>query len=455
MNSIIAFLANKTGAARHTVYWPYLVVILGFLLCFIRFPGEWNWDTYHQQAQALSGLYRDWHPPAFSAFWRLVNRITGMQGAGSGTLYIAHALMLWGGLALLARSGREFFCSFTRGTRWRFYLFLAILLSFGIFEMMTISRFVMKDTAMTSSYVFAVGILCNFPQRTIFKIPAGMFCMLLLFYGTAVRYNAIFAVMPLLLLLITKYRPQLKYKWLIPISMLLWVVLLLSIHAFNNVFLKAEKEHPLQEIFYGDIWRLNYDTHTFDVPPPVKGIGWEPLTEDIFFRFYNREEVYIRPAFKYINAYYQDSPIAFVRDFSGAEDDFILLFKVWISKIKKHPLKYAAIHRKIFTDMLFRYYFMGIPGAWYLVFGLATVGILIVQLVKKHRINNLTPYCVTISGLLYVLPYMIFIPDVQRRYLFWFFFASLFGVVWFAWSMYTRHVGKHFSEGHCCPAKGQ
>ena len=439
--------------ARQAALWPYFVVIAGFLLCFIRFPGEWNADTHSQHAQMLSGLYADWHPPVFAAFWRVVNTawstVTGIQVTGSGVLYIVHALMLWGGLALLVRAGRDFFLSFTGTVRWQFCLVLGALLFFGVSEMVPMPRFIFKDTAMMAAYILALGILCNFPETRVPKIIAALFCLLLFFYGTAVRHNAIFAVLPLLFILVAKYNPRSTWKLLTLSTLFLWGILLLSIHGINYGVLKAEKQHSMQEIFYADIWRLNFRTKTFDLPPPVKGVGWEPLTEESFFRFYDRVP-YVKAAFRFINAYHRDAPIAIFRDFSGAQDDYKLLFRAWLDKILKHPAAYIETRQRMFLRMLSQYSFMGFNGRWYLVFAVAVLGVLTARLVRKQMLGDITPYCVTLSGLLYVLPYLVFLTDIQRRYLFWFFFASLFGAIWFAGVTYMKRriQSNSLSESH-------
>jgi len=490
MQSSRFFVKIISVTPRQAAVWPYLFVVAGFAVCFQDFPGIWGPDLHAMHTQMLSGQYFDWHPPVLVAFWGLMNTawntMTGMTVTGSEVLYVVHAMMLWGGLAFLARSGRGFFVDFIGTSRWRFCL-VGILLSVVLVEMVVIIRYPQKDVAMMASYVLAVGILCNFPKRTVWKVLVGACCMLLIFYGTAVRYNAIFSALPLLFLLAAKYRsrpaqlPQFSQSpppeliqstrssrtWPpVVFSLLLWGLLLAGIQGMNDGVLKATKQHSMQEIFYGDIWRLNYATQTFDLPPPVKGVGWAPLTEDVFFRLY-RERPYIKQAFQDINDYYLQSDsypdilssgqgvavyhvmyrpdslgVRYCRDFTGAEDDYRQLVMAWKSKVLKHPLPYMKYKANSFASLLFDFSFMGVNGAWYFAFTAGVFCVWAVRRMKKWALGDITPWCVTLSGLLYVLPYLIFLPDISRRYLYWFYVASLFGAVWFAGAAWMKHAAQ-------------
>ncbi|MCL2701741.1 MAG: hypothetical protein FWE88_08625 [Phycisphaerae bacterium] len=461
MNAIAA--PDNPVPSRRAAWWPYLFVAAGFLWCFTHFPGAWYPDTEAQHEQMLSGQYRDWHPPVFAAFWGLVNTAwntaTGMEITGSEVLYVVHAVMLWGGLALLVHAGRGFFGRlYVDPARWRLW-FVGALLFLALFEMTDITRDVLKDTAMFASYVLAVGVLCNFPRRMVWKLLAGAFCMLLLFYGTAVRHNAVFAVLPLLYLLAANYAPSPSHStspkcsqpssrsawpWrLMGASLLLWGLLLLGIYGMNYGVLKSARQNSMQEIYYGDIWRLNYATQTFDLPPSPKGVGWEPLTEDVFFALY-QPRPFVKDAFAEINAHYNEPESRlrryYLQDFSGAEEEYRLLAQAWQSKVWQNPLLYIKLKGKLFGSLLRYMSFMELTGVWYLAFAVVVSGVWVVRLVARRPLGDVTPWCVTISGLLYVLPYLIFLTDIQRRYLIWFFFASLFGAVWFAGVAYVKYA---------------
>jgi hypothetical protein len=434
MTKILSYLKEETADARQAARWPFYALLVCLAALAIRFPGEWDSDTVEQHAQMLAGSYRDWHPPVFAAFWRLVNSawngLTGMRVTGSGVIYIVHAAMLWGGLALILRAARPFLLSFVGLPRWKPALFSGAILFFGLFEMVPMTRFVFKDTAMMAGYVPALGLMLNFPKSVPGKALVCPVCLLLLFYGTAVRHNAIFALMPMLALLLLRIRPGLRLRLLAAGLLAIWAALLFGVNQINYGLLKAEKQYPLQEIIFTDFWKLNYKTGTFDLPPLPAGRSWAPLTGDVFFRFYNEAPVYIQRSFTFINEYYAGQGGLVLRhDFSEDPRAFDELRSAWVDKIISQFGAYVGIHKRIFVDLLREYSFMGLTGALYFAAGLLLVASGLVLLIRKKG-GEPAPYLVALSGLLYVLPYAAAVPDIQRRYLFWFFFAVAFGLSW-------------------------
>lgn len=436
--------AVTSSQARH---WAFFVLLICFAATFIRFPGEWDNDTLNQHAQILSGQYLDWHPPVFAAFWgglnAIWNSLTGMLYNGSALIYLAHSIMLWGGLALLLRAARPFFLSFVGEKQVKLVAVLAFLLFFGLFEMVPMTRFIFKDTAMMAAYILSLGLMLNLPKRAAWRLLAVLFCILLLFYGTAVRHNSLFALLPLLLLLLLKALPGVRRLALFPACLAIWGGILIGIHFVNYEVLQAKKEYSMQEIFYLDFWKLNYATKTYDLPPLPAGQSWEPLSKDIFFRFYDDKRVYVNSSFKYIREYYggEDS-IRLRYDFSQEAGSFERLRAAWLDKIKKHPGAYFKIHKKIFMELMRSFSFMGLSGAWYMAAGLLIVisgAALLLR--KKMTGKDPTPYLVTLSGLFYVLPYLGAIPAIERRYLFWFFFGCFFGICWLAAQLFVKRRG--------------
>lgn len=433
---------RNTVNANQAQYWPRYVVLFCFLMTFIRFPGEWDNDTVSQHAQMLAGQYFDWHPPVFAAFWGLLNSIwnglTGMGYTGSAIIYLAHSTMLWGGLFLLVVAAKPFFASFIGKEHWKFLALLAGMAFFGLFEMVPMTRFIFKDTAMMAAYILSLGVMLNMPAHKFRRLLAALFCIILLFYGTGVRHNSIFALIPMLWLLVIKTGPGLRVRWLIPSVVMLWAGILLGVNGVNYGILKAKKEYSLQEIVYVDFWRLNYKTKSFDLPPLPEGQSWAPLERDIFFRFYNDKSVYINSSFKYIREYYggEDS-IRLRYDFGRDPGAFGRLTTAWVDKVKNNLGVYLDIHKKIFMELLRSFSFMGLNGAWYLAAGLLIV-LLGAARLFRGRSGDPTPYLVTLSGLFYIMPYLAAVPAIERRYLFWFYFSGFFGICWLAAQIYLK-----------------
>jgi hypothetical protein len=439
---------------RQTRLWPGCALLLCLAASLYRFPGISNVDTMSQRADMLSKEYHDWHPPIFAAFWGILNDIwnsvTGMQITGTEVLYMTFVFMFWGGAALILRRAKNFWASFAGGAQWKFFTALALFVFLGLFELVPMLRFVWKDTAMFAAYTLALGIILNFPspsKKLLWRIGALVTALLLLFYGTAVRHNAIFAVLPLLSLLLICFTGKRKFTFILPLTLVIWGIMLFSAHLITYRVLTTHKQYSLQEILYGDIWKLNYRSKTFDLPPPVNGRGWEPLDRDVFFAFFV-ETHHIVAAFHYINTYYRskgDLGVDVYRDFNGAEDDFGELQKAWFEKVKKHPSRYFNLRKRIMLDLLRNFSFMGQTGLIYFIFSILVTGVMLYKFVRKKKFADLVPYFVVASGLLYVLPYFFIAPDAVRRYLFWFYLASFYGVVWFANELRSKATeGKKF-----------
>lgn len=434
----------KRGVAtlRQAQFWPYYIVLICLVATFTFFPGVWDSDTVDQQHQIITGMYHDWHPPVFAAVWGLANKawnaLTGMAYTGSGVLYVLHSLMLWSGFALIIKVGLPYFRSFSGKAPWKFFALSGGMLLWGLMEMVPMSRFIFKDTAMLAAYILALGLMLNMPGRKKMRMLMSLACLLVLFYGTAVRHNSIFALIPLLVILFSKAFSSRRAMVIVPCSLLVWCIIAVGINYVNYTIIKAKKTYSIQEIFYGDIWRLNYKTKIFDLPPPVNGIDWSGLSEDVFFNFYDDKRVYVNSSMRFIERYYKGGVPYLNSDVQVSNDDIKLLFHSWLDKIKKHPAAYISTHKRIFVNMLREYTFFGIPGFWYFILAIVVVSIGLRKLIKKKTNTDPTPYLIALSGLFYVMPYFLFITDIQRRYLFWFIFASSISVAWIGAQFATK-----------------
>lgn len=448
----------RSGATtyRQTRLWPFYIIFICFAATLACFPGVGDSDTWDQQGQMLARAYNDWHPPVFAALWGVLNRawnaVSGMDYAGTGIIYLLHSLLLWGGLALLMKAASPYFRTFNGEARWKFSALAGGLLLWGLCEMVPMSRFVFKDTAMLAAYTLALGLMLNMPARRSLKVFMVMACLLLLFYGTAVRHNALFAMLPLLALLFCKTFPRRRLLVIVPCTLIVWGGILLGINYVNYTVLAAKKTYSIQEVFYGDIWRLNYKTKVFDLPPTAQGVYGEGLSEEVFFDFYDDKRVYVVSAMRFIDRYYEnyfDKDATRLNNGStGAEGDFELLFQAWIDKIKKHPAAYISTHKRLFVNLLREYTFFGLPGYWYFVLSVVIVLIGLLRLIKRKPDTDPAPYLITLSGLFYVLPYFMFIVDIQRRYLFWLIFASSIGIIWIG----GQFAAKRSGQAKCLPA---
>jgi len=153
-------------------------------------PGIAEYDSVEQYKQALSGVYLDWHPPAMARLWAALHPV----GPGTTPMFVLQILLYWMGLGLigaaLARSGR----------RWAGVAVLAV----GAMPLFAgWQAAVLKDTQMLGAMLAAFGILCwwRVGSRRM-PVPAIVAVVLLLLYAILVRANAVFAVVPLAVMLL-------------------------------------------------------------------------------------------------------------------------------------------------------------------------------------------------------------------------------------------------------------
>ena len=161
------------------------LLAVGHALLF--WPGIMTWDAIRQYGQALSGQYDDWHPPAMNWLWRRL----GVFGAGPGPMLVLQVALYWGGTALwmLAAYRR----GVGRGRWWR-------VATLGLVALSPIALVlvgtVLKDSLFAGALLLASGLLAVAPRSRVAKIAAA----LLLIAAATLRFNAVPACLPLLLL---------------------------------------------------------------------------------------------------------------------------------------------------------------------------------------------------------------------------------------------------------------
>jgi len=151
----------------------------------VGWPGIAQYDSVEQFRQVLSGHYDDWHPPAMARLWSLFHLV----GGGAGPMMAAQLLCYWVGLGLLAAALAQ------RGARLPAILILAIgaLPGFATWQWS-----VLKDVQMVAAMLAAVGTVGWWRLRGR-RVPwmAWTIAGVLLIYATLVRANALFATVPL------------------------------------------------------------------------------------------------------------------------------------------------------------------------------------------------------------------------------------------------------------------
>ena len=272
------------------------------------------YDSVSQYTQALDGRYDDWHPPVMARLWALLHKTVG--GAG-GPMLALQVGLYWFGFGLIA----EALAATGRGRAAVATLLLALsplLLGWQVA--------ILKDSQMLGALLAAAGIVAAFRLRGR-SIPSPLLIPLaiLLGYALMVRANAVFAVVPLVVLLAS--RPA---SWVgkAGATIVLTMVVLAGAPMINHRLLHAEssgveKAQPLFDLAaigvrdsVGSPFTAE-ELATIRTRHCVKPFFWDPLGDEAGC------EAQI--------ARLQAEP-------SGA------LYRVWLGAIAAHPLAYLA-HR--------------------------------------------------------------------------------------------------------------
>jgi len=159
--------------------------VLLLLQLALWWPGVAMVDTIGQYAQVLSGSYDDWHPPIMAKLWAVLHPLR----PSAVPMFVVQAAAYWFGLGLiasaLARAGRV-------RAGW-------VVIALGALPLFVAwQSVVLKDAQMLGAMLAAVGIVAwaRFGGRRL-STPALIAVAVLLGYAALVRTNAVFAVVPL------------------------------------------------------------------------------------------------------------------------------------------------------------------------------------------------------------------------------------------------------------------
>lgn len=172
---------NARSSHRATAMLCVIVGAAALIHLVATWPGMLVWDSIRQYGQALSGHYDDWHPPAMTWLWRQALRVR----AGPPPMLLLQVGLYWGGFGLLARAalynGRPLSAA---------AITIIALMPIWLVLVGTI----LKDSLMAGCLLMTSGLLA---ERDTIGWPRRSAIMLLLIAASALRFNAVAAVVPL------------------------------------------------------------------------------------------------------------------------------------------------------------------------------------------------------------------------------------------------------------------
>ncbi|WP_230481421.1 hypothetical protein [Sphingomonas sp. Leaf21] len=261
-----------TRALSHRLRIFVAALILFGLSVIVFAPGYVEYDSLGQYAQALSGQYDDWHPPVMARLWSVFGR------SGAMPMLVLQLAAWWLGLGALAMGIVD------RRPR----AALAILAVGLVPPWLGWQATVLKDAQMTGATLAAVGLVGWWRLRER-SVPRGGWAVvaLLLSYAALVRANAIFAIAPLVAMLVAE-----RWSRRIILTVVLTITTLALAPIVNHRLLAASpsgvaRSQALYDLA-GIAARVPYDPRLGLSPTEVAGIRakacvrpffWDPLGE--------------------------------------------------------------------------------------------------------------------------------------------------------------------------------
>lgn len=176
-----------------TVAGVTLLLLAGSLALF--WPGIAMYDSVGQFTQVLTGSYEDWHPPAMARMWSALHAAAGGTGE---PMFVAQMALYWAGFGLIA-------AALARQGQGRA---AAVVLAIGALPLfLGWQAVVLKDTHMLGAMLAACGVVAWWRlQAARMPVWAVVLVAALLAYATLVRANAVFATVPLAVMLFASPR---------------------------------------------------------------------------------------------------------------------------------------------------------------------------------------------------------------------------------------------------------
>jgi hypothetical protein len=240
------------------ILWWVLLISAFLAEIFVWWPGILRPDSIEQLSQAQAGSFSgDHHPPIMAMYWYLLHLLYPEPGL----MFFTHLSLLFGAVIFFSRC-------FEGPIKW---LFIAIPFFPPV---LSLTGFIVKDMSFAFSYLFCMAALAFY---TIRKKPLGSFAlgglMLVLFYGTAVKYQGIFLLPVLSFWAAYCTNPsQRKFKTCIK-GISIWGALWASVTLFNHWAI-PHKDHSWQLVKLYDLAAISLETGEDFIPSFNKRPGF-------------------------------------------------------------------------------------------------------------------------------------------------------------------------------------
>ena len=241
----------KNSLSKFHIQSALVAVCILTLLVVVFYPGYMSPDSisHLEQATGVSHL-TDWHPPVMTRLWGV---LIGVTGHISSMLIFQLVLLV---VAMFVLSILVYW--HTRNRAWALSTYMILLLP----NIVNIAGVIWKDVQMAFSLTLTVLLIWFIVSS---KKPLGRvatygivgLALLLIIYAGMLRYNALFAVLPILFVLPRLFTKRLPV-WSGLACMAAGLIVTISVTAFINQ--PSEKTHPITAVQLDDIVHVtNFD----------------------------------------------------------------------------------------------------------------------------------------------------------------------------------------------------
>ena len=293
-----------------------VIVAIGFLVSLATFfPGFMSPDSLAQYRDSKTLIFNDWHPPIMSWLWSIFNLIfDGPEG-----LLIFNLLLLWAALYIWHEHFRD-----------RKYAWLILLIGF-LPWVINFSGVLWKDVGMAFSLLLlsAIGISKVSPGR-IFSL------LVVLFYAINLRYNALFSVLPLLILITANWFPRLSTTKLLILPSCVLILTIIGGGLFNNYAIDTIKTKPSNYMLVDDLSYLSLTAKKSLLP----GIEFEDIQNCSAYEVDENKLVGKVFCLRSHESFINHNPL-------NAD-----LKNIWATEVFKQPLEYIGYRLAAFSYLL-------------------------------------------------------------------------------------------------------
>lgn len=425
----------KNSLSKFHTQSALVAVSMLALLAIVFYPGYMSPDSISHLEQATGVAHlTDWHPPVMTRLWGL---LIGVTGHISSMLIFQLVLLVAAMFMLSILVYRH-----TRNRAWALSVYIIILLP----NIVNIAGVIWKDVQMAFSLTLAVLLIWFIisSKKSLGRVAVygivGL-ALLLILYAGMLRYNALFAVLPILFVL-----PSLLTKrfhvWSGLASVIIGLVVTIGVTIVINQ--PSEKTHPITAVQLDDI------VHVANLDGEHHG-RWS---------MYKKIHDTCRDKTKDIMNSYIICTTAAQREVLKNEHQGV--FNDWLSTIIRHPIKYVLYRLATFSIFIFpqperMYIFQpgieqnqvgaavkneyAISGLAAYVKGGAQANVPLIfqpwlylailafiyytsRKIREHRQRRFTR-AVALSGLIYIVAYVPVAVAVDYRYIYWSVFATM------------------------------